>query len=125
MSAAFLVAVVAYALGVAVVCAFTALRGRRRHPLILPALLVIEFCVLVQAVLDLVHLAGGPRPAALAVHIGYLAASVVILPLAVGSVRLDEGRWATAAVGIGCVIVAVVSLRLHQTLDPAGSGARR
>lgn len=122
MGAAFSLAIVLYALCVAVACAVTALRGRSRSPLIGPMLILIEFCLLAQAAVDLVHLAAGPRPAELATHVGYLAASVIVLPAAAASVRLEGNRWGSAALAVGCVVAAVVSIRLHQTLGTAARG---
>ncbi len=122
MTTTFELAVVLYALGVAAICAVTAVRGRPRGPMILPALIVIQIATLVQAVFDATELAAGPLPAETATHVGYLIVSVVVLPITAGSVRLGEDRWGTAALAIGCVLVAVVSIRLHQTLAPARHG---
>jgi len=122
VGAGFGLAIVVYTLGLGAACAVTAVRGRARGPLIGPALVLTEFCLLTQAALDLAGLAGGPRPAELATHIGYLAASVAVLPAAAASVRLDERRWGNTALAIGCVTAAVVSVRLHQTLGPAARG---
>ena len=116
VGAGFSLAIVVYALGVAAVCAVTAVHGRQRSALIVPALILIEVCLLGQAVFGVAHLAGGPRPAELATHLGYLGASVTVLPAAAASVRLEEHRWGSTALAVGCVVAAVVSIRLHQTL---------
>lgn len=118
MSSSFSLAVVLYALGLAAVCAVIAVRGAARGPLLLPALAMVEIVVIIQAALDLTRLARGAHPAELATHVGYLIASIVIVPVAAGAIRLDEGPWGSAALAIGCLVVAVVSIRLHQTLGP-------
>ncbi len=122
MTTTFELAVVIYALGVAAVCAATAIRARPRGPLLVPALIVIQLGTLIQAALDASELAAGAHPAETSTHLGYLVVSVAILPIAAGSVRLDDSRWGTTALAIGCVLVAIVSIRLHQTLAPARHG---
>lgn len=81
---------------------------------------MVELAVVVQAGLDVLGLARGDRPGSLATHVGYLVTSVALLPIAAGAVQLDEGRWGNAGLAIGCVLVAVVSVRLHQTLGAHG-----
>lgn len=115
MSASFEAAVVAYALGVAAVCAFAAATGRVRSPAATLAVLVVQVTLVVQAVVDVAQLATGAPSPEPATHIGYLVVSLVALPAAAGSVQLDEGRWGSAALAIGCALVAVVSIRLQQT----------
>jgi hypothetical protein len=47
---------------------------------------------------------------------GYLLTAVAVLPVTATVVELDRGRWGNAAFGIGCLLLAVVSFRMHQTL---------
>jgi hypothetical protein len=119
VSAVLSVTVIAYALGVACVCAFSALSGRRRPRAVLVALLIVQSGVVVQAVLDGLALGRGVGGDEVAINVGYLITSLVILPVTAVSVRMDEGRWGSVALAVGLVLVAVVSLRLHQTLDAA------
>jgi hypothetical protein len=115
MTTTFGLTVIVYAVGVAAVCALCAVAGRGRPTAVTPALAIVQISVVVQAVLDLAVLAGGAPSGQLAVHVGYLLVSLAILPIAAAMVRLDPGRWGSAALALGCVVVAVVSLRLHQT----------
>jgi hypothetical protein len=119
MTTVFGLTVIAYAAGVATVCALCAVVGCTRPSAITPALAIVQLSVVVQAVLDLAVLVGGAPSGEFAVHIGYLLVSLAILPIAIAMVQLDPNRWGSAALALGCVVVAVVSLRLHQT----GAGA--
>lgn len=120
MKGSFEATVVLYAVGVACAFAVAAARRRPRSGLLLAALALVELTAVVQAVIDVVDLAGGPPSGDLATHIGYLVASVAVLPAAVAAVRLDGGRWGSVALAVGCVVFAAVSIRLHQTLGPSG-----
>ena len=61
-------------------------------------------------------LAAGHHPEELSTHLGYLAASVCVVPLALQSVRDDEGPWSLGVVGVAAVAVAVISWRMVATL---------
>jgi hypothetical protein len=75
---------------------------------------VLEGALLAQAVLATVWMADGSLPGELATFIGYLAASVIILPLAVLLSYMERTRWGAVIVMAGCVIIAVLMLRLYQ-----------
>ena len=47
---------------------------------------------------------------------GYLLTSLIVLPVTAATMRMDAGRWGSSALAVGCVMLAVVSVRLHQTL---------
>ncbi len=111
--------VITYALLVAGACLLTAALGRLRPPLLVLALVGVELVASVQAVLDLSRLARDGRPADLSTHVAYLLITVAALPVAAGSVQMDRGRWGTVGLAIGCIVVAAVSVRLHQTA-PSG-----
>jgi hypothetical protein len=115
VTAGLALTVIGYALAVGVACLVPAVRGTPRSALVVPALAVVELGVTAQALLDVVALWHGPRPIELATHVGYLLASLVLVPVAAGSVRLDDSRWGSAALALGCLLVAVVTVRLHQT----------
>ena len=119
MSPVFSLTVIVYALGIAGVCALAAITGRPRPRAVTAGLVILETSVLVQAVLDGVDVLRGRHGGDMATHVGYLLASVAIIPLTVATVRFDPGRWGSAALAVGCIVLAVVSLRLHQTLGAA------
>jgi hypothetical protein len=108
--------VIAYAFGLATCCAAAALSGRRRSPTVTAAIGILQVAVILQATLDVVAVASGDRPDSLSVHVAYLVASVLIIPIVVASMRLDPQRWGSASLAVGCVTLAIVCLRLDQTL---------
>jgi hypothetical protein len=119
VTAALRLTVIVYALGVMVVCTWSAVTGRARPSIVTAALAMLEIGVLGQALVDAIAVAQGRHGSELAVHLGYLATSVIVVPVAAASVRLDPRRWGSAALAIGCAVLAVVSLRLDQTLGHA------
>jgi hypothetical protein len=81
-----------------------------------PALVALQLAAALQAVLDVAGLLGGHRPPSPAVHLGYVVASVVVLPIALSSAGADDDDpWRAAIVAVGCVATAVVALRLRVT----------
>lgn len=74
----------------------------------------VELALLVQAGWAVVALTSGERPSDVATFAGYLFASLVILPAGVLWARADRTRSGTAVLGVACLAVAVVTIRLHQ-----------
>lgn len=119
MSRSLGLTIILYALAVAGVCAFAAVTGRRRSPSVNVGLVLLELAAMVQAALDGLQLIRGQHGPDVATNVGYLITSLIVLPFTCAAVRLDPGRWGSAALAVGCVLLAVVSLRLHQTLGSA------
>lgn len=92
----------------------SALNRRVGIPL-LAAVALAEAGLLVQVVWAVVRLAGGARPAGgLAVFIGYLAGSLVILPIAALWGLAERTRWGPAVVTAGFLVMAVLIVRMQQ-----------
>jgi hypothetical protein len=72
-----------------------------------------------EAVLDVARLLGGERPADPLVHLGYVAVSVVLLPLLLrptrGPVDSASERGRHAVVALACLVTAVVVVRQRAT----------
>ncbi len=121
MSAHLATTLALYALGLGGWAALTAL-GAPRTPALLASLVLLEAGALVQAGLDLAGLAGGHHPAERATHLGYVAASVLLLPIVLSSASPERvfGRWDAAIACVGCLGMAVVALRLRATWAAAG-----
>lgn len=104
--------------GVLVLAGLSALMtavDRRVGRLLLAALALGEAGLLVQVVWAVVRLAGGGRPAGgLAVFIGYLAGSLLILPVAAGWGYGERTRWGPGVVTAGFLVTAVVIVRMQQ-----------
>lgn len=88
--------------------------GRYRWRRIVPALLLVQVAVLGQAVLDVIGLLAGRRPAETVTHLAYLATSLAVLPAATAAAR-DDDRWSGVLTGVALVVLAVVVVRLTTT----------
>lgn len=110
------VVAIGYAVLVAVAALYAVARWRARPPWLVSLVWMLEFLVVVRALAGLGGLTGDDRPDALVTHVGYLAASVCVLPIVVSSLDTeDEGAWSAAVIGVAAIGVAVMVLRLQQT----------
>ena len=107
---------VGYAVLVLLVAAYSAWRWRARPPWLASMCWMLEFLVGLRALAGLGALASGDEPDTLATHLGYLLVSVLVIPLALQSVRDDESTWSIGVVAVAVVAVAVISLRMVVTL---------
>lgn len=96
----------------------TGLAGRYRRRRVLPALVVIELALLVQAAADVAGLLGGDHPGEPGTHLAYLVTSLVILPAALGTAP-DDGRWAAVLIALALLVLAVLVIRMQTTWRPA------
>lgn len=103
--------VVAYAALVALVAAYAAYRWRANPPWLVSLAWMLEFLAGVRALLGLTVI-GDVQ----ATHVGYLIASVCVMPLAIRSVKDDEGIWAAGVIGVAAVAVCVIEVRMMMTL---------
>jgi len=101
-------------LAVAAWAAVTAARDKPPNGLHYAALGAVELLILAWAVVAVVALAGGDRPAALGTFLGYLVVAVLVVPAGAGLARLEPTRWGSVIVAAACVILPVLVLRLHQ-----------
>jgi hypothetical protein len=104
-----------YALLVALVAGYAAYRWRARPPWLASLAWMLEFLVGLRSVLGLLSLGTVP-PESMATHVGYLLAAPCVVPLALQSVRDDDGPWSLGVIGVAAVAVAVLSLRILATL---------
>lgn len=102
------------ALGVVVLLAGRRYRWRR----IVPTLVALQVSLLVQAVLDVIGLLTGHRPAEPVTHIAYLLASLVVLPAAAAQANRDDGGWAAVLLAVALVALAVIVVRMTSTWRP-------
>ncbi|MFF4764702.1 hypothetical protein [Streptomyces sp. NPDC001292] len=122
MRASLAITIVIYAFGLALWSAAQAvLRGSdpangrgRASEIGRAAMWVLQAGLVIQAVLEGVSLAAGRRPADMATHLSYLAASVILLPLFM-AVRRDRQTSTGFLESIACAAAAVVALRLQAT----------
>ncbi|RFU20976.1 hypothetical protein [Geodermatophilus marinus] len=81
---------------------------------------LLELLLLVQAVLAVVLLVRGERPAETATFLGYLG-GIVLLPVA-GALwaRTETSRWAGTVLAVAAAAVAVMIWRLLQLWEATG-----
>jgi len=108
--------VLGYAALVLLVAAYSAARWRERPPWLDSMAWMLEALVALRALAGLGAMAGGDRPEALATHVGYLIASVCVIPIALGSTTDDRGPWSIGVLAIAVLAVAVISVRMMVTL---------
>jgi hypothetical protein len=109
--------VAGYAFLLAAWTAWRAATGRGVDGTQLAAAAFLEVVLIVQAAIEAVRLLGGGRAAEPATHLGYLMASVVVLPLAVTNTSRSRTRWDAAIVGVAALATAIVTLRLRVTAN--------
>lgn len=108
--------VVGYAVLVALVAGWSAYRWRERPPWLASMAWMLELLVVLRAVAGLGWVAAGNRPDSTSTHLGYLLASVCVVPLALRSVQDDPGPWSLGVVAVAALAVAAMSLRVVWTL---------
>ena len=107
---------VGYAVLVALVAAYAAWRWRERPPWLDSMAWMLEFLAVLRAGAGLLALASGDQPEEPSTHLGYLVASVCVLPLALRSVQDDRGPWSLGVLAVAAVAVAAIGLRTMMTL---------
>jgi hypothetical protein len=95
-------------------CLVTTLRRRAIGLAELAAMAVVEALVIAQVAVSVWHLATGGRPRELPTFIGYLAAILIVLPIAGLLARLEPTRWGSLVATVGCLVVPVLIVRLNQ-----------
>jgi hypothetical protein len=110
------VALLLAALGVA-----STLAGRRTGLVHLVGAGLLEAVLLVQAVLVVVAMSDGERPAETAIFVSYLA-GVLLVPVAgVLWARNERTRWAGTVLTVAGLVVAVMAWRLLQLWEDTGA----
>lgn len=112
-----LVAVTAlYAAALGGLAFLAAVRPPRHRAHLTSGAVILEILLVVVAGSSVWTMLSGHRPAEPATHVGYLACSVLLLPLLVVRPRTDrDTRWDSAVLGVAAVGVGVVVLRVGAT----------
>jgi hypothetical protein len=92
----------------------TTLRDRPPTVPHLVGLGILELALIVQEAIAIQRLVDGERPRELAVFIGYLIASLIILPLGGWLAWLERTRWGSAIITVACLAIPGLVLRLQQ-----------
>ena len=107
--------VVGYAALVLVLAVVVAARGVERPGWLDQMAWMLEVLLVVRALAGLGPLLGEDRPDSTSTYVGYLFASVCVLPIAMRSVDGDRAPWSSAVVAVAAVAVGVVAVRLQMT----------
>lgn len=93
-------------------------RAPSRYDLLATALLSAVVTVLV--LVAVVGLFDGSRPAETSTFAGYLITTVAFAPTAFMLARMEPTRWGTLILGVGCLVLPVLVLRLQQIASVTG-----
>ncbi|WP_222853743.1 hypothetical protein [Fodinicola acaciae] len=75
---------------------------------------VVELALVVQLVVAIVLLSQGHQVPQFWTFVGYLAASLVVLPVGTVWSLAERTRWGSVALAVACVVIPVLVLRLNQ-----------
>ena len=106
--------VVGYAVLVAVLAVVAAVRGHERPSWLDQMVWMLEVLLVVRALIGLGAL-GGDGPDSTSTYVGYLVASVCVLPIAMRSIEGDRAVWSSVVVAVVAVAVGVIAVRLEMT----------
>lgn len=112
---ALVVAVLAVAVGLAVAAGIVAALGHAPPRRLLQGLLALQLVLLAQLVVVGYRLAQGTRPQEVGAFVGYLVLSLLLLPGGLALSVDERSRYGTLVLGVACVTVAVVELRMVAT----------
>ena len=76
---------------------------------------MLELLLVVRALAGLGAIVRGTRPDEYSAHVGYLIASVCVLPIAMKSIEGDRAVWSSAVVAVAALAVGVIAVRLEMT----------
>ena len=89
---------------------------RRPRPKVLDtAGWILEGLLVLRALAGAGTLLHGERAAEQAPYIGYLIASVCIMPIAMNAVSEDRGPWSSAVVAVVALALTVITIRILMT----------
>jgi hypothetical protein len=114
MTTALVVAITLVGVAVAGLGVAGTLAGRRIGLVHVAATGLLEAALLVQAVVALVALAGGHRPAELATFLAYLIAVLLVPVAGLLWARSEPTKWGGTVLAVAAVVAAVMGWRLLQ-----------
>ncbi|WP_395693384.1 hypothetical protein [Nocardioides sp.] len=107
--------VVGYALLVVVLALVVAVRRQERPGWLDQMAWMLELLLVVRALIGLGPLLGDDPPPSTSTYVGYLIASVCVLPIAMRSVDGDRAVWSSAVVAVAALAIGVIAVRLEMT----------
>jgi uncharacterized membrane protein HdeD (DUF308 family) len=107
--------VVGYAVLVAALALVVAVRRDERPRWLDQMVWMLELLLVIRGLAGLGPLFGAEAPASSSTYIGYLIASVCVLPIAMKSIEDDRAVWSSGVVAVAAVAIAVIGVRLEMT----------
>jgi hypothetical protein len=84
------------------------------------AMLGLSALVAVLVVVAVIGLITGDRPDDTTTFVGYLITTIAFAPVAFYLARLEPTRWGTLILGVACLVLPVLVLRLQQIAEATG-----
>lgn len=120
MNAAFSSVMEFAPLAAALFCLVTLVLNKPMNGIHLAAAALIELGLLAFVALAIVRLATGGHPAGgVVTFVFYLVGSPLVLPVGVVWGLVDRSRWSSAVVGVACLVVPVLIVRMNQVWSGA------
>ena len=114
------VVVIVAALALGVWCLIRAALNRPPSRFDLLATAALGLLVAALVVVGVVILFGGQRPRETTTFVGYLITAIVFAPAAFLLARLEPTRWGSVILGVACLVIPVLVLRLQQIAAVTG-----
>jgi asparagine N-glycosylation enzyme membrane subunit Stt3 len=114
------VATIVAALLVAAWCLLRAALNRAPSRFDLLATAVLGVLVAVLVLVAVAGLFDGSRPQETATFGGYLITTIAFAPVAIYLARLEPTRWGNLILGVACLVLPVLVLRLQQIASVTG-----
>jgi hypothetical protein len=108
------VVVIVAALVVAVWCLVRSALDRAPSRLDLLVAGVLGLLVAALVVVAVANLFGDHRPSETSTFIGYLITTIAFVPTAFVLARMEPTRWGNLILGVACLVIPVLVLRLQQ-----------
>lgn len=108
------VVVIVAALALGVWCLIRAALNRPPSRFDLLATAVLGVAVAALVVVGVFVLFGGERPSETTTFAGYLITALIFAPAAILLARLEPTRWGNVILGVACLVIPVLVLRLQQ-----------
>ncbi|MCY1140546.1 hypothetical protein OWR29_21320 [Actinoplanes sp. Pm04-4] len=94
-------------------------RAPSRYDLLAAAALTVLVAVLLAVAV--IGLFDGERPSDTVTFIGYLITTIAFTPVAAYLARLEPTRWGSLILGVACLVIPVLVLRLQQIASVTGA----
>ncbi len=115
------VATIVAALVLAAWCLLRAALNRAPSRFDLLATVALSVLAAVLVVVAVVGLFDGSRPADTGTFAGYLFTTIAFCPVGVYLARLEPTRWGSVILGVACLVLPVLVLRLQQIASVTGA----